>query len=753
MGDVAIVEQKHGNAVANLEYAAELFREIGDTTHEIKSLDRLENSYDILQDEASCAEVRVRRKVILDTIQDAVAKSKPSNSESGGNVSPSNSSSQIFSSFLHMFNMGGDDQKESILKQVEDGKRYLKHFVKARANVNEQYMQRHLMQVRFDDLPFASIEARVLNSGVGSIDKIEEMARKFYMSIREYVYVATVRSPSPASNNEGTFDPFESPGSFKHALEEWERSNVRWGEVAREKADEIQQTVLLPLAKVKEVYRTLCEHFIEQRQATEKRVAIASKLLDQELVALHKAHEKLSELNVQIEEQSKQSSSKRSLSGSMNDLLGKTKTKLREAQGKVKQEVQSCTANVAIYQQRLRASKGALIAVRKRTCQELEMIEQSRMEIVVDLLSKFVETQQELLDQWHKCTLHILKYLKNVNSDSDIRTYCNRNLIHSVLLGKTTPSALFCSPLNALRTNSSVNSPRKALSPKSQTSTGSHHFSRTETISEGVEDGSDSLTPNVPEVATVDAPPPPGIPYRKTIDRFMDRLSSSMEVDAGVKEDFQVVRQMCEDFHQRSCREYFLLCLNRFRSSKTKVGKAIMDDLVLLLIAFLDAVYIQGDVKAAKMALILSETFYTEAISPGKLNDDTALPTEETQEETENRKERENRFYIQDGIKDHGIWRSDHFWEETFYLAVREEIHRNVCKTINDGTASRRRSLSTANYKNIVYGQIGSSAFNMVSVGLPTEQVQRFVQRMCLGNDILKEDVDALLTNLLSVEE
>jgi len=198
-----------------------------------------------------------------------------------------------------------------------------------------------------------------------------------------------------------------------------------------------------------------------------------------------------------------------------------------------------------------------------------------------------------------------------------------------------------------------------------------------------------------------------------------------------------------------------------------------MDDLVLLLIAFLNAVYVQGDIKAAKMALILSETFYTEpSISDIEYKTKTSSNKSDSSlnllSDDEHQKQlmKDQRFYVQDGIKDHACWKSKHFWEETFHLAVREEIHRNIIdtsKSRSDSNYSNTSStsstsdyknykikLSKTNRKNITYAQIGSSAFNMLSVGRPKEEVIAFVGRMCNGNDFTENERNHLLTSLLN---
>ncbi len=143
--------------------------------------------------------------------------------------------------------------------------------------------------------------------------------------------------------------------------------------------------------------------------------------------------------------------------------------------------------------------------------------------------------------------------------------------------------------------------------------------------------------------------------------------------------------------------------------------------------------------------LCFSETFFTEeegsGSGPGSGSDEASITAR-----------KQSRAYVQDSIKNHGIWRSGHFWEETFWIAVREEVLRNVVRPTSppDKGSARRRSLSQANLRNIVYGQMGATGFNMLSVGMPRSQVESCLRRMALGNGIAAEETAALLGNLFS---
>jgi len=191
-------------------------------------------------------------------------------------------------------------------------------------------------------------------------------------------------------------------------------------------------------------------------------------------------------------------------------------------------------------------------------------------------------------------------------------------------------------------------------------------------------------------------------------------------------------------FESHPVRSYFLQSLNKLRSTNGEMSREAMESLILMFIAFLNAVYIQGDIRAAKLALILSETFYS-------------------------LDEQGKRVYAQESVKEHGIWRSEHFWEETFFLAVRNEVISNVVQsssssgpaslssstsTLPDLKNPRHRTLAASSLANITFGQLSSSAFSMASLGLDRALIQSFVRRMAASLSLSHDQCNTLLLGL-----
>ncbi|KAJ8522938.1 hypothetical protein ON010_g17635 [Phytophthora cinnamomi] len=173
-------------------------------------------------------------------------------------------------------------------------------------------------------------------------------------------------------------------------------------------------------------------------------------------------------------------------------------------------------------------------------------------------------------------------------------------------------------------------------------------------------------------------------------------------------------------------RALFVKCLNRQRSLETKVkDQASFDALVASFNAFLDECVREDDIKAAKTAMILAETFYypksqqdtRSASNGGKQNggdplrngcthsfDDEAEDlrrrrsslcadcrdyTERTSEELLQYVDESHpllhgggigrgatRTYLQEEVKKHAIWKAPSFWEKALLLAIGEELQR-----------------------------------------------------------------------------
>lgn len=267
------------------------------------------------------------------------------------------------------------------------------------------------------------------------------------------------------------------------------------------------------------------------------------------------------------------------------------------------------------------------------------------------------------------------------------------------------------------------------------------------------------------------------------------------------------------------------------RSVNTSVGRGF-DRLASLMQALLDACSEQRDVRNAKLAMVLSETFSRAAAlsAHGKAGQHAARAVMAA---SEARGERE---FLQQHILAHPLWQSEDYWEEAFLTSVRDTSAKNLtldmspeeqvslsaifptqrlyghrvltcaltlqarsgapaskgsaasalstklggwmnamvgegpaglaavadvsaselaveCSRGGDSSAKAAPRVRRAShevryaYRNIVFGQLGSFAHNMLQFGVPLETTLRFIRRMSAACGLTDEEVAALAAN------
>lgn len=660
-------QDKPGEAAAKLELAAEAFRATGDSTQEAQALKILEEQY-IRLGECPLEAVRERIQFLSEENSASDAPSTPSRAN------------RFMASFINILGSGIRDQQ-----QVEKDKRALRELV-AKVQTqddNERYLQRHLVQVRFDQLPFAKVEQRVTKSALASLDALEEHAQRVYTSTQEMAYLLAPQKQKKASSQPKR----RHAETYLAFMDEWDDSQSAWADTASQLMQRLKDQVVGPLATLRSTYSALCKHFVSQRAQYVRYVYEAQD---------HRSQEEFNERN-----------------GDLSDIPR------------------------AI--QRLLATQGALEAAHQRSCRELQLIDQSRIEVMAHLTQVLLETQNEVAQNWQKSTQQALASLGNVEAASDIRAFSNRTLLASVLDGQNPPEVLLqASDIHQPPHDSAVKEPNSGT-VESELDVSTGHNAATvppgESASSSHAKSSVADDEHVQEASDDSPVSPTSSQLDPAVKMFTEHLRNGLDAPD------ETIHQLCETFRNPKIRRDFLLALNRLRAQQTRLTS--LNQLVLLMIAFLDAVYIQGDVRSAKMALILAETFYTfEDDSENGINQQEHESSTMARNEASNDKEElsfanKKRVYVQDHIKDHGIWKSPHFWEETFFLALREEVYRNISSSVGSSNghaepALQQPNLSSANFTHIAFAQISSSAFNMTSLGLPPAQVGRFLLHAAL---------------------
>ncbi|KAI9905447.1 hypothetical protein PsorP6_013936 [Peronosclerospora sorghi] len=260
-----------------------------------------------------------------------------------------------------------------------------------------------------------------------------------------------------------------------------------------------------------------------------------------------------------------------------------------------------------------------------------------------------------------------------------------------------------------------------------------------------------------------------------------------------------LVRETCKTVDGRAM---FVKCFNLQRSLETQIkDQASFDVLVACFNVFLDECVRDEDIKAAKTAMILTETFYLprtesqdapssggEAVQHSRDQDThhndgngdnrirtSSAPenysdwTDRTSEEllqyvdavhpllhSEGLGRGATRLYLQSEAKKHSIWKSPSFWEKALLLAIGEELQRTpqscpweelptgVPK--HDGLPSREEAVCRVH--NIVFGQLGSFTLSMLEFDVPITQIESFVETMCDAHELTEDQRFLLRKNL-----
>lgn len=186
-------------------------------------------------------------------------------------------------------------------------------------------------------------------------------------------------------------------------------------------------------------------------------------------------------------------------------------------------------------------------------------------------------------------------------------------------------------------------------------------------------------------------------------------------------------------------RQTILYELNNQRSKKTEVeGEADFESLCRLFDSFLSGCGQEAiDVSNAKMAMILSQTFY---YVDDRQGDNTV-------------DDRESRVYVKHRISYHEIWTADEFWDHALEQCVAESLQKsgvllNYVKTSVDVRSAPNNSIkwhdlspseyadAAAQVHSVVFAQLGTLAHSMlemnVSGSASTARACNFVRRLSI---------------------
>eukprot|EP01028_Stygiella_incarcerata_P005219 TRINITY_DN2219_c0_g1_i1.p1 TRINITY_DN2219_c0_g1~~TRINITY_DN2219_c0_g1_i1.p1 ORF type:complete len:728 (-),score=248.97 TRINITY_DN2219_c0_g1_i1:103-2286(-) len=166
--------------------------------------------------------------------------------------------------------------------------------------------------------------------------------------------------------------------------------------------------------------------------------------------------------------------------------------------------------------------------------------------------------------------------------------------------------------------------------------------------------------------------------------------------------------------------------LNRLRADEK--ARALSDEsfdmLVDLLLLGLSECHRSGDPRSGRLIMNMVQTFYRDG--------------EDGEHE-----------YMQVHVRNHDSWKDIRFWEGIFFDALQVEKERQGMSSHQwRELGHEEREERILNDQHVVFGQLGSYAFNMLSFGMDVEETKNFVEKMCSINELPQEYHEMILANI-----
>ncbi|RLN70980.1 hypothetical protein BBJ28_00014595 [Nothophytophthora sp. Chile5] len=258
-----------------------------------------------------------------------------------------------------------------------------------------------------------------------------------------------------------------------------------------------------------------------------------------------------------------------------------------------------------------------------------------------------------------------------------------------------------------------------------------------------------------------------------------DGLPSSGEGGESIASSFSCgpsTRTSAETLVHETCktvagRALFVKCLNRQRSLETKVkDQASFDALVACFNAFLDECVREDDIKAAKTAMILAETFYYPKSQQERMQQGSAGDTKEVIKPPSSPRNGSDdvddyRANYEDGERQRSSLGSDcrdctertseellQCVDEAHPLLHGGGIGRGATRTYLQEEVKKHAIWKTPSavcrVHNIVFGQLGSFTLSMLEFEVPLPQIESFVETMCDAHELTEDQRFLLRKNL-----
>ena len=197
------------------------------------------------------------------------------------------------------------------------------------------------------------------------------------------------------------------------------------------------------------------------------------------------------------------------------------------------------------------------------------------------------------------------------------------------------------------------------------------------------------------------------------------------EGEGDAASEAAAARELLVAVATRPGRHALLRTLNQLRSAHADLG-ARFERAVPVLSALLDACQLDGDIKSARMTMLMAETFYRGRSRSGDSGGGSG---------------EEGREYLQEHLVGHASFRALCFWEQVVAQAAGEVDAQAKQRSGFNALNSEERREERANS---MLGHLSSTARQMVAFGVAPPEARRFVDRMGLHFQLTVEQLEMI---------
>ena len=184
------------------------------------------------------------------------------------------------------------------------------------------------------------------------------------------------------------------------------------------------------------------------------------------------------------------------------------------------------------------------------------------------------------------------------------------------------------------------------------------------------------------------------------------------------------IKQLYKLLNNHHNRAVCIQTLSHFRTSgKFCIPPKVFDIIGKCLLIIIDNVIKDEDYRMKKTAMILSQTYF-------KMD------------------EKNERYYLQNVIKNHKLFSSMQFWENALDISLKNEIKR--VKNIKNGNENKIENDDIEKYNDIAFGQIVSLVNSMIDFDINKENIKKIIEPKIEEyklNEGHKQNIDLVMQN------